>query len=136
MLYYVIISSFDIAILVIATHDTEGSSMNDEYNIQKYLPLTEATYYTLLALIEPRHGYIVMQKVKEISQGTVDIGPGTLYGIFSTLQKEGLILKVKEENRRKTYALTPKGKAVLREQIARLEIMTQGGLESIDDLQE
>jgi DNA-binding PadR family transcriptional regulator len=109
--------------------------MNDEYNIQKYLPLTEATYYTLLALIEPRHGYIVMQKVKEISQGTVDIGPGTLYGVFSTLQKEGLILKVKEENRRKTYALTPKGKAILREQIARLEIMTRGGLESIDDLQ-
>ncbi|MGD8455687.1 MAG: PadR family transcriptional regulator [Anaerolineales bacterium] len=109
--------------------------MTDEYDIQKYLPLTEATYYTLLALIEPRHGYIVMQKVKEISREMVDIGPGTLYGIFSTLQKEGLILKVKEENRRKTYALTPKGKAVLREQIARLEIMTQGGLERIDDLQ-
>ena len=108
--------------------------MNEDYDIQKYLPLTESTYYTLLALIEPRHGYIVMQKVKEISQGTVDIGPGTLYGVFSTLQKEGLILKVKEENRRKTYALTPKGKAILREQIARLEIMTQGGLESIDDL--
>jgi DNA-binding PadR family transcriptional regulator len=108
--------------------------MNENYDIQKYLPLTESTYYTLLALIEPRHGYIVMQKVKEISRGTVDIGPGTLYGVFSTLQKEGLILKVKEENRRKTYALTPKGKAVLREQIARLEIMTQGGLESIDDL--
>ena len=110
--------------------------MDDEYNTQKYLPLTEATYYTLLALIEPRHGYIVMQKVKEISRGTVDIGPGTLYGIFSTLQKQGLILKVKEENRRKTYTLTPKGKAVLRKQITRLEIMTQGGLESIDGLHE
>ena len=110
--------------------------MDDEYNTQKYLPLTEATYYTLLALIEPRHGYIVMQKVKEISRGTVDIGPGTLYGIFSTLQKQGLILKVKEENRRKTYTLTPKGKAVLRKQITRLEIMAQGGLESIDGLHE
>jgi DNA-binding PadR family transcriptional regulator len=109
--------------------------MNDEHNIHKYLPLTEATYYTLLALTEPRHGYIVMQKVREISRGTVDIGPGTLYGVFSTLQKEGLIFKVKEENRRKTYALTPKGKAVLREQIARLEIMVRGGLEIIGDLQ-
>ena len=109
--------------------------MNDQYNIHKYLPLTESTYYTLLALVEPLHGYILMQKVREISKGSVDIGPGTLYGVFSKLQKEGLILKVKEEDRRKTYILTPKGKEVLRAQINRLEIMTQEGLKVIDDLQ-
>jgi DNA-binding PadR family transcriptional regulator len=102
--------------------------------IKKYLPLTETTYYTLLALIEPLHGYIVMQKVKEKSRGMVDIGPGTLYGAFSKLQKEGLILKVNEENRRKTYTLTPKGKEVLVEQIARVEIMAQEGKKIIDDL--
>lgn len=109
--------------------------MNDQYNIHKYLPLTESTYYTLLALIEPLHGYIVMQKVMEISKGSVNIGPGTLYGAFSKLQNEGLILMVNEENRRKTYTLTPKGKEVLRAQINRLEIMTQEGLKVIDDLQ-
>ena len=109
--------------------------MNDQYNIHKYLPLTESTYYTLLALVEPLHGYILMQKVKEISKGSVDIGPGTLYGVFSKLQKEGLILKVKEEDRRKTYILTPKGKEVLRAQINRLEIMTKEGLKVIDELQ-
>jgi len=108
--------------------------MNDQYNIHKYLPLTESTYYTLLALVEPLHGYILMQKVKEISKGSVDIGPGTLYGVFSKLQKEGLILKVKEEDRRKTYILTPKGKEVLRAQINRLEIMTKEGLKVIDEL--
>ena len=108
--------------------------MNDQYNIQKYMPLTESTYYTLLALIEPRHGYSVMQKVGEISKGTVEIGPGTLYGAFSKLLKEGLILKVKEENRRKTYTLTPKGKEVLRHQIHRLEIMAKEGSKIIDTL--
>lgn len=108
--------------------------MNDQYKISKYLPLTETTYYTLLTLIEPLHGYIVMQKVREKSKGTVEIGPGTLYGAFSKLLKEGLILKVKEDNRRKTYTLTPKGKEVLREQIERLEIMTQEGLKVIDSL--
>jgi DNA-binding PadR family transcriptional regulator len=108
--------------------------LNTQNNINKYLPLTESTYYTLLALIEPRHGYSVMQKVEEISKGSVQIGPGTLYGAFSKLLKEGLILKVKEDNRRKTYTLTPKGKEVLRHQIRRLEIMAKEGSKIIDAL--
>ena len=107
-------------------------SKGDE--IKKYLPLTETTTYILLALIEPLHGYGVMQKVKEVSGGVVEIGPGTLYGAFSTLQKEGLIRKVHEDNRRKSYTLTPKGKQVLRGQIRRLEIMTREGSKVIDDL--
>ena len=99
----------------------------------KYLPLTESTYYIMLTLVEPLHGYAVMQKVEEISKGTVKVGPGTLYGAFTSLEKEGLIVKVKEENRRKSYVLTPKGKKVLMSQIERLEIMTQKGL-SVTDL--
>jgi DNA-binding PadR family transcriptional regulator len=103
--------------------------MGNQDPVQKYLPLSESTYYTLLALAEPRHGYAVMQRVGEISRGTVEIGPGTLYGAFSTLEKEGLIRKLKEENRRKTYALTARGRALLAEQVRRLEIMAQVGAE-------
>jgi DNA-binding PadR family transcriptional regulator len=102
--------------------------------IQSYLPLTESTYYILLALIEPLHGYGVMQKVDDMSQGTVRIGAGTLYGAFSTLEKEGLILKVREEERRKVYGLTAKGKSVLAAQIDRLEIMTRTGRRSAGGL--
>ena len=104
--------------------------MQDDTN--KYLPLTESTYYIMLTLIEPLHGYAAMQKIEEISKGTVKVGPGTLYGAFTSLEKEGLIVKVKEENRRKSYVLTPKGKKVLMNQIKRLEIMTQNGLSVID----
>lgn len=96
-------------------------------NIEKYLPLSEATYYILVTLTTPMHGYAVMQKVEEISQGTVKIGAGTLYGAFSQLEKENLIVKVSEEERRKSYALTEKGKEVLREQVRRLEIMARNG---------
>ena len=99
---------------------------------KKYLPLTESTYYIMLTLVKPLHGYAVMQKIEEISKGTVKVGPGTLYGAFTALEKEGLIVKVKEENRRKSYVLTPKGKKVLMNQIKRLEIMTQNGLSVID----
>ena len=59
-----------------------------ERSITKYLPLSEATYYILLSLVEPLHGYGVMQKVETTSSGTVSIGPGTLYGAFTTLEKE------------------------------------------------
>ena len=100
----------------------------------KYLPLTESTYYIMLTLIEPLHGYAVMQKVEEISKGTVKVGPGTLYGAFTSLAKEDLITKVKEENRRKSYVLTSKGKKVLINQIERLEIMNQNGISVIDRL--
>ena len=99
---------------------------------KKYLPLTESTYYIMLTLVKPLHGYAVMQRIEEISKGTVKVGPGTLYGAFTSLEKEGLIVKVKEEDRRKSYVLTPKGKKVLMNQLKRLEIMTQNGLSVID----
>ena len=95
--------------------------------VDKYLPLTEATYYVMLSLVEPLHGYGVMQKVEKISRGTVKVGPGTLYGVFDNLEKSGLIVMVKEEDRRKSYKLTSKGKKVLYNQIRRLELMTTNG---------
>ena len=101
--------------------------MPDSDEITKHLPLTEATYYILLTLVEPLHGYGVMQKVKAISQGAVRIGPGTLYGAFSTLEKEGLIVKVAEQDRRKSYTLTPKGRQLLKAQIDRFEVMLDNG---------
>jgi DNA-binding PadR family transcriptional regulator len=101
--------------------------MNELNKINKYLPLTESTYYILLALVEPLHGYGVMQKVENLSEGTVKIGPGTLYGAFQSLEKEDLIIKVGEEERRKIYKLTDKGRIVLKEQISRLAIMLRYG---------
>ena len=101
--------------------------MPDSDEITKHLPLTEATYYILLTLVEPLHGDGVMQKVKAISQGAVRIGPGTLYGAFSTLEKEGLIVKVAEQDRRKSYTLTPKGRQLLKAQIDRFEVMLDNG---------
>lgn len=101
----------------------------ENVKVEKYLPLTESTYYTLLTLTERRHGYAIMQKVEEISGGQVTIGPGTLYGALSTLEGEGLIIKVAEDRRRKTYHLTRKGLLVLKAQLNRFELMTRNGHE-------
>jgi DNA-binding PadR family transcriptional regulator len=103
--------------------------------ITSHLPLTEATYYILLSLVEPLHGYGVMQKVELLSDGTVSVGPGTLYGAFTNLEKEGLIVMVREEERRKSYTLTDKGKKVLVEQINRLQIMTRNGQDILPQIQ-
>ncbi|MBM4431388.1 MAG: PadR family transcriptional regulator, partial [Chloroflexi bacterium] len=96
-------------------------------DVARHLPLSESTYYILLTLIEPLHGYGVMQKVEAMTDGEVMIGPGTLYGAFAALEKEGLIAKVKEEDRRKSYALTAKGRRVLSGQIERSRKMARSG---------
>lgn len=95
--------------------------------IVDYLPLSEATYFIMLALVNPMHGYGVMHFVEEVSGGAVKIGPGTLYGAVSTLEEEKLVEMVREEGRRKEYQLTEKGKAVLNAQLDRLEQMVQLG---------
>jgi DNA-binding PadR family transcriptional regulator len=100
--------------------------MSDD--ISRYLPLTEATCYILLSLVEPLHGYALMRQAEALSAGTVKIGPGTLYNAFSTLEREGLIVKVGEHDRRKSYMLTPKGKQVLQAHILRTEILVKNGL--------
>ncbi|MEN8172923.1 MAG: PadR family transcriptional regulator [Chloroflexota bacterium] len=110
--------------------------MSKNNNIEKYLPLSESTYYILLMLVEPLHGYGVMQEVATMTDGEVVIGPGTLYGAFTTLQKENLIGLERMEGRRKFYTLTNKGRAVLRCQIERLEKMNYNGqqvLARLDD---
>ena len=108
--------------------------MNTDNDTKKYLPLTEATYYIMLALVEPLHGYGVMQKVTLLSAGMVELGPGTLYGVLTTLEKEKLIVMLREEERRKIYSLTPNGRSVLRTQIGRLEVMTRNGQQILSQL--
>lgn len=88
-------------------------------DISSYLPLTETTYYILLALTEPLHGYAVMRKIQGISEGTVNVGAGTLYNAVSKLQQEGLVVKVPEEDRRRFYHLTAKVMLGLESQIER-----------------
>ncbi|MCI6036414.1 MAG: PadR family transcriptional regulator [Clostridiales bacterium] len=49
------------------------------------MALTESTYYILLALAQPRHGYGVMQQTERMSGGRVRLAAGTLYGALNSL---------------------------------------------------
>lgn len=101
--------------------------MNESKETARQLPLTEATYCILLALIQPLHGYGIMQKVEAGSEGAVRIGPGTLYGALTALEKEKLIVRFDEVDRRKRYFLTAKGRAVLDAEMKRLRLLTRLG---------
>ncbi|MEH7224736.1 helix-turn-helix transcriptional regulator [Bacillus sp. JJ1566] len=80
----------------------------------KLLPLSETMHYILLALREPLHGYAVMQKIEQISNGTVILAAGTLYGAIENLNKHGWIEPVGESGRRKVYMITAEGRAILK----------------------
>lgn len=84
-------------------------------------PMTEAMYYVLLALMQPNHGYQLMQAITEVSNGRVKMGPGTLYGVLSRMQKDGLIALANDDGRRKTYEITNIGDQALRMEYARLQ---------------
>lgn len=83
-------------------------------NRDKNLPLTETIYYILLALLEPAHGYAIMQKVEQLSDGQVRLAAGTMYGAIENLLKKKLIVSLPSDDpRRKIYAISDLGKKVL-----------------------
>lgn len=90
-------------------------------NLSKYLPLTETTYYILIALLQPGHGYYIMQRVEELSEGKVRIAAGTMYGAIENLLKQGWIRSVpSDDKRRKVYQITELGLDILHLETARL----------------
>ncbi|MDP3066940.1 MAG: PadR family transcriptional regulator [Methanobacteriaceae archaeon] len=108
--------------------------MDTEKLQKKYLPLTEAAYYVLISLNKPRHGYRIMLYVKEITNGRINIGAGTMYGNLSRMEKEGLINTVAEEDRKKIYEISEKGKIILKLELARLEELLSHGKSEMGDL--
>ncbi len=69
--------------------------------------LTEAVYYILLSLCSPRHGYGIMQKAEQMSEGRVRLAAGTLYGALNNLCAKGWIKALPGEtgSRKKEYQL-------------------------------
>ena len=85
-------------------------------------PLTPAVFHILLALCgRERHGYDIMQQVKEDSRDQVKMGPGTLYGSLDRMLAAGLVIQSnKQDSRRIYYKLTALGQAALRAESERL----------------
>lgn len=91
------------------------------------IALTETTYYILLSLYQPLHGYGIMQRAAELSGGRVRLAAGTLYGALNALVEKGWIMLLPGEGRKKEYRLTPRGLEVLQKELARLRELVAAG---------
>ena len=119
------VSAFDITMFNITLSD-----MNNNDN----KVLTEAVYYTLLALYSPLHGYGIMQETEKMSHGRLKLSAGTLYGAISTMLEKDWIkaMPSEEDSRRKEYQITALGKSVLKTELTRLEELVVNGKKIID----
>jgi len=90
--------------------------------------LTDSSYYILLTLVEEKHGYSIMQNVEELTDGELKIGPASLYTILKKMQGAQMIKQIENDNdRRKVYNITDKGRRVLLKEIKRRIRMAQHG---------
>jgi DNA-binding PadR family transcriptional regulator len=85
-------------------------------------------FHILLALADgEKHGYAIMQEVETNTDGTVTMGPGTLYGSIKRMLAAGLIEESDErpdpdldDQRRRYYKLTGLGGQVVEAEAQRL----------------
>jgi DNA-binding PadR family transcriptional regulator len=100
--------------------------------VKQYSPLTETTFYILISLVEPLHGYGIMTKIEEMTSGRVKLAAGTLYGALTTLLKNGLIERFgqdPENPRRIIYQITLLGEFLIDYEIKRLKAMVEDGIQ-------
>jgi DNA-binding PadR family transcriptional regulator len=88
--------------------------------------MTQQTYHVLAALLhEPMHGYAIIKRAAEQSDGKVRMAAGTLYGVLDRLAGDGLVLIDREEvvdgRVRRYFRLTDHGRQALAEEAARME---------------
>ena len=89
--------------------------------------LTEAVFYILLVLVEPMHGYGIMQQTAALSKDRVRLSAGTLYGALASLLEKGWIEQLPEEGRKKDYRITLAGREVLEQELSRLAELLENG---------
>ena len=95
---------------------------------RKLAPLPSAAFQILLALAgEDLHGYGIMRRIAEQTEGRMRLGPGTLYSSIRTLLEEDFIEELDQredvtlgQERRRYYRLTSAGRKLARSEADRL----------------
>ena len=89
--------------------------------------MTDPSTLILLSLsAEEKHGYAMVEDIEAFAG--VRLGPGTLYGGITRLEKQGSIKPVPGNDRRQPYRLTALGKRQLESELARLHRMVKTGV--------
>ncbi|MGH2504739.1 MAG: PadR family transcriptional regulator [Ktedonobacterales bacterium] len=91
-------------------------------------PLTPAVFHIMLALADgERHGYSILREVERYTEGRLKLGPTTLYRSIRQMLAAGYIAETEErpdpemdDERRRYYRLTDRGRRVALAEMARL----------------
>lgn len=102
----------------------------DNHIKKVYVPMSETGFYILLCLREEAHGYSIVKKTEQLTNGEIKISPGTLYGSLSKMEKDGLITFIREEDKRKIYRITALGTEVLELEMTRIERLYKSMMEA------
>ncbi|MNB72206.1 Transcriptional regulator PadR-like family protein [compost metagenome] len=81
--------------------------------------LTDSIFLILLATLEPIHGYRMMQVIHDMTEGSVEIGPATMYTTLKKLKNAGWIAETNEEDSKISYQITDEGSLILLENFKR-----------------
>ena len=92
---------------------------------EKFRTLTEQMFYILMCLRTEMCGMDIMEKVSAMTNGRVQVGPGTLYNLLEQFADAGMIRETRAEGRRRSYILTDKGQEALAAEYARLQALTR-----------
>ena len=88
---------------------------------------TAPVFHILLALADQSlHGLGIAERVLAMTEGSLDLGPGTLYRSLKEMAERGLIREVaapdaQADPRRRYYALTAQGRRLAVTEAERLE---------------
>ena len=93
----------------------------DQHIKKVYIPMTETAFYILFCLQKPNHGYGIVQMVEKMTEGSIRLAPGTMYGSLSKMEKDGVIKFIKEEDKRKIYEITELGLEILSIELNRIK---------------
>jgi DNA-binding PadR family transcriptional regulator len=96
---------------------------------ESFLPLHRDTFQILVSLADrERHGYAVMQDVRDRTNGALRLSPSSLYASIRRLLEQGLIDELADrpdpehdDERRRYYRLSKLGRAVAMAEARRLE---------------
>jgi DNA-binding PadR family transcriptional regulator len=102
-------------------------------SVDGFLPLTPPMLHTLVALADgDKHGYAILKEIERRTEGAVRLSAGTLYALLSRATADGLIVETDErpdfaldDERRRYYRLTQRGRRVAVAEIERLESIVE-----------
>jgi len=87
---------------------------------EKFQTLTEQMFYILMCLQSECCGMDIMEQVRRITDGRVNVGPGTLYNLLEQFSDENIIRHTKTEGKKRSYILTQKGADLLEKEYNRI----------------